>query len=175
MLLCTGLGLVSLLPSRAEATGASVGVAKARKNVDHLRVEQLLVLRLMRDRTHSPRHRDTTILESGTKLGFFWTECKHKMKCMRPPNDQLLTNPVLKMDYHANSRHERSHDDRIKKNVDQKNVPRSESQKNVVKCAEIHGGNPENDTQKCGNAIFPWGNLENTPQKIPRRFAPGNP
>ena len=57
----------------------------------------------MRDRAHPPRNRDTTILEGGAKLGWFWSDCKRDKRCTRPPYDELLTNPVLRADYH-NSR-----------------------------------------------------------------------
>ena len=68
------------------------------KNVKHLWAE-LPALRLMRDRTHPPRSRDTTILDGGTKLGPFWSDCKRKKRCTRPPYDRLLANPVLRADY----------------------------------------------------------------------------
>ena len=92
VLLLLGAGL-SLLPSRAGATWT-----KIRKNVDHLRVE-LPTLRLMWDRTHPPRYTDATVLEGGVKLGRFWTYCKFRKRCAKPPYDRLLANPVLRADY----------------------------------------------------------------------------
>ena len=62
---------------------------RVKKNVDHLRAE-LPALMLVRDRTHPPRSTDPTVLESGTKLGSFWTQCKWNKKCRRPPYDELL-------------------------------------------------------------------------------------
>ena len=74
--------------------------------MDHLRAE-LPALRLMRGRVHPPRQKDTTILESGAKLGIFWSNCKRKRKCSEVGYNSLLTNPVLKADYRTTSRHER--------------------------------------------------------------------
>ena len=47
---------------------------------------------------HPPKSRDPTMLEGGTKLGIFWSQCKYKKKCRSPPYDRLLTNPVLRAD-----------------------------------------------------------------------------
>ena len=96
LLLCVGLGL---LPSRAAATARW---ASTRRNVDHLRSEPP-ALKWMRDQALPPTARDRTRLDSGPRLGPFWAHCKSENKCMRAPYDQLLTNPVLKADYH-NSR-----------------------------------------------------------------------
>ena len=75
---------------------------RPKKNVDHLRAE-LPALRLMQDRKRSPKVRDQTRLDGGAKLGGFWRECKFRKKCENPSWGRLLTNPVLKTDYH-NSR-----------------------------------------------------------------------
>ena len=94
----------------------------AKKNVEHLRAD-LSALRLMRGQTHPPRYSDATILESGAKLGIFWSNCKWKRKCSEDPHNRLLTNPVLKADYRTTSRHERymttqrSPDDSVQKNA----------------------------------------------------------
>ena len=73
---------------------------RARRNVDHLRAE-LLNLRWMRDRSHPPKSksRDQTILDGGSKLGIFWSNCKSRKRCSQSPYDRLLSNPVLRADY----------------------------------------------------------------------------
>ena len=55
----------------------------------------------MEDRTKAPKQRDTTELPDGSMLGIFWMGCKNKRRCGRPPYDRLLTNPVLKNEYHT--------------------------------------------------------------------------
>ena len=55
----------------------------------------------MGDRTHPPKCRDLTILDGGARLGKFWDNCKTWRKCGRLPYGQLLTNPVLRADYHC--------------------------------------------------------------------------
>ena len=68
--------------------------------MEHLPVRaELPALRLMRDRTYPPRFMDVTVLESGTKLGFFWSDCKSERRCGRPPYNGLLNNLVLRADY----------------------------------------------------------------------------
>ena len=59
----------------------------------------------MADQTAPPKQGDQTVLEGGAMVGRFWTECKRDKRCTRPPYDELLTNPVLKADYH-NSRND---------------------------------------------------------------------
>ena len=56
----------------------------------------------MGDRTQPPKYKCQTILEGGARLGMFWSDCKNRKGCklMRYPYNQLLTNPVLKADYH---------------------------------------------------------------------------
>ena len=71
---------------------------RAEKNVRHLRAE-LPTLRWMGDRAHAPKSNDQTMLEDGARLGCFWSRCKYRKKCMKPPYDRLLTNPVLRADY----------------------------------------------------------------------------
>ena len=66
----------------------------AKKNVEHLRAD-LSALRLMRGQTHPPRYSDATILESGAKLGLFWSNCKQKRKSSEVPYNRLLINPVM--------------------------------------------------------------------------------
>ena len=80
---------------------------RIRKNVDHLQA-QPPALRLMSGRTHPPTARDPTILAGGSRLGQFWRHCKHHRRCTRSPYDRLLTNPILRADYRATGRHERS-------------------------------------------------------------------
>ena len=40
-------------------------------------------------------------LEGGSRLGNFWDHCKSERRCSKPPYDRLLTNPVLRADYHS--------------------------------------------------------------------------
>ena len=68
------------------------------QNVSDLRI-QPAVLGWVEKRTTAPRQRETARLSSGTKLGFFWDDCKRARRCSRPPYDWLLSNPVLKTDY----------------------------------------------------------------------------
>ena len=67
-------------------------------NVDHLRAEPP-ALRLMKDQTHPPAGRDSTILEGGATLGPFWDSCKRRKRCANSPCNRLLADPVLKADY----------------------------------------------------------------------------
>ena len=62
---------------------------------------QPFALMLMEGRERAPKWRDTTELPDGSKLGWFWVNCKSKRTRGRPPYDRLLTNPVLRADYHA--------------------------------------------------------------------------
>ena len=39
------------------------------------------------------------ILEGGTQLGTFWSNCKLRKTCVQPPYRRLLINTVLRMDY----------------------------------------------------------------------------
>ena len=68
--------------------------------MDHLRSE-LSALRWIRGRTQPPGVRNQTVLEGGARLGGFWQQCKSQKKCAKPFYDHLLTNPVLKADYHS--------------------------------------------------------------------------
>ena len=57
----------------------------------------------MEGRGRAPKHRNTTKLPDGTELGRFWSDCKVKRRCGRPPYDRLLVNPVLRADYRSNT------------------------------------------------------------------------
>lgn len=56
-------------------------------------------LELMKGRNSAPMHRDPAKLPGGGKLGKFWHNCKSRGRCVRPPYDRLLSNPVLRADY----------------------------------------------------------------------------
>ena len=60
---------------------------------------EVSALRWMEGRANPPKYRNTTELFSGTKLGWFWGNCKSERRCGRPPYDRLLTNTVLRADY----------------------------------------------------------------------------
>ena len=56
----------------------------------------------MEDREQPPTVNDKTRLSGvGPLVGRFWVECKVEWKCIKAPYDRLLTNPVLRADYHC--------------------------------------------------------------------------
>ena len=57
-------------------------------------------MEVMKGRERVPAVRDQTLLPGGGKLGEFWKKCKSEKRCERTPYDRLLTNPLLKADYH---------------------------------------------------------------------------
>ena len=57
---------------------------------------------ILRGRKRVPKCNDLTEPPGRGKLGRFWHNCKTRRKCGRPPYDRLLTNPVLRADYHTN-------------------------------------------------------------------------
>ena len=59
------------------------------------------VLNLIDGRNEVPTAADRTKLPGGGKLGAFWMQCKNKRRCDKSAYARLLTNPVLKADYHA--------------------------------------------------------------------------
>ena len=54
------------------------------------------------DRRTPPRHNDKAELPGlgEVKVGRYWTHCKSERRCGRPPYDRLLTNLVLRDEYH---------------------------------------------------------------------------
>ena len=55
----------------------------------------------MKGKTEPPRQRDRLKLPNdGPMVGMFW----HRRRCERPPYDKLLSNSVLRADYHTQYR-----------------------------------------------------------------------
>ena len=70
-------------------------------NVRDLRAEPP-ALGWMEGRARPPKRGDKTRLPGGGPMvGPFWDKCRSQRKCTRPPYDRLLSNPVLKADYHV--------------------------------------------------------------------------
>ena len=62
-------------------------------------------LELMAARREAPKAKDTAKLPGGGKLGLFWSNCKLRSVCSRPPYNRLLGNHVLRTAYrdHTNA------------------------------------------------------------------------
>ena len=52
-------------------------------------------------RPEPPRWKDKAELPGlgEVKVGTFWSECKVRRRCGKPPYDRLLNNPMLRMNY----------------------------------------------------------------------------